>query len=690
MAVLAGIMLIGLELDVKHVLPRSMQHESAVLTVCTAQKMTEYPDFFSVNARVVSQPDNISLRHVRLTIPASKIDQPLKPGRCIKGDFRLRQPLGFLTPGGFDSDRYFFSKHIDAKATLLKPEEIYQAPSLVQKLYVKRVAEFSSPVAADVWAALVLGWSGSLQVEVKDLFSSNQLMHLFVISGMHIGFIALFILTLTKLLLTPFSQYFVLPRGGLYGLTLGFVALYVSLLGWPVPATRALLMFAVPLLMYFLAVRVSWLAALISASVIISVLQPEAWLSLGAWLSFSSVAVILLLLRWNLLNFRHKLIKLIFFQCAMSLTVVPWAFISGFPINPFSAVLNLLITPVIGFVLLPLAFLLCLLPLDECIGLFEWVVKMLFRFLEFTSDYSFKTSWVSFSTIALVVALFVLLVWWVDNREKLMLIMFASVVAILMLFQQPLAGRYPTVTFYDVGHGSAVLIEDGNGRWLVDTGGGYGSENSFFERDLDRQIAKLDYLIVTHADSDHSMAVNYIQQNEPQLRAWSGQPDAFRRIAGQSTFRSCHQASAPSPYLRFIPVPVQFQSSDNNHSCIVLYETGNGRMILTGDADKTIEYFLLQQFPELFPFNVVLLGHHGSDSSSAADWLAANSGATYVVSTGDRSRPAWPAPRIKEWFRQSQQVLLSTAQSGTVRLQFRPEGIAVKSWETAYRNRLIN
>jgi competence protein ComEC len=683
-------MLMGLESNFKHVLTRSAQHQTFDLTVCTSQKMAEYPDFYSVDANVISQPDQLSLRKVRLTIATSKIGQALMPGSCISGNFRLRQPLGFLTPGGFDSDRYFFSKHIDAKATLIDLNHVEWRPTFVQKSYASRVSEFSDPVAADLWSAIALGWSASLDADIKGVFSSNQLMHLFVISGMHIGFIAFFILNMLRFCFWPLSKYVVLSRGVLYAITLAFVTLYVALLGWPVPATRALIMFAVPVLLYWRAIKVNWLSVFIGATLLISLLQPEAWLSLGAWLSFSSVAVILALMRWGLLQVKNRLLKVVIFQCAMSLTVIPWAFMAGFPINPLAALLNLLVTPIVGLLLLPAAFLIWLAPWAWTIKLFEFLMTSLFWGLELTASYAFNTGWFEFSRVSLVVALFGFLLWWAHSREKLILSLFILTVIIVNSWQVRIQKSLPTVTFYDVGHGSAVLIEDAFGRWMVDTGGGYDFNNSFFQRDLDRQIAKLDYLIITHADSDHSMGAEYIRTHQKGIRVWSGQPTAFHDLDGQNSVNSCHQPIQLSPNLRFIPVPEQFQDSDNNCSCILVYETANDRMILTGDADKTVEYFLIQQYPEILPFDVVLLGHHGSGSSSSYDWLSANRGAIYVVSTGDRAKPAWPAPRIQQWFADSGEQLLSTAQKGTIRLVFEPDKIKVISWETAYRNRLIN
>ncbi|WP_187265423.1 ComEC/Rec2 family competence protein [Reinekea thalattae] len=696
-ALLASLMLIQLERQLQHPLPASLKHQTLPLTVCINRAVASYDDVWFSRARVVSQPAQTQLRNIQISLPKAKVTQPIYPGDCLVGAFRLRQPLGFLTPGGFDADRYYFSTQMDAKATLVDLYSLQYQPKRSERLYKNRQASFHSDSAFDIWAALFLGWSHSIDQDLKNTFSQNQLMHLFVVSGMHIGFISVFCLLLIKVVMQPWSSRLLLSTTVQYTLALLFVVLYVAFLGWPVPATRALIMLLVPFMIMRLAIRLNWLMALLVALAVLSLLKPEAWLSLGAWLSFISILIIIVLIRWQWMSLGHWLLRLFLFQCTMSLTTLPWAFLSGFSMNPFAGVLNFFITPLIGFLLLPLAFLIALQPMPIVVSVYEFVVQTLLMLLHWTQQFAFQFAWFSPLLVISVVALLVLFIWFVDRRLTSIVLLLVLLVSLIRYGFYGFAYRLPMmktqaarVTLYDVGHGSSLLIEDQYGRWLVDTGGGLRSGLSYFQRDLDRQVGPLSGLIVTHADADHAMAVEYIMNTQAAFLAWSGQPERLAKAPHRSGFNHCNADTSPTPNMRFIAVPEPFRQSSNDHSCILLYQAQGKRMIITGDAGKSIEYFLLQAYPELFPLDIVVLGHHGSATSSSHDWLQANRGALYLVSNGDRLSPRWPAAAIVSWFdAHPEQQLLSTAQLGSIRLYFDSDGLKVKHSATAYRMRLI-
>lgn len=683
---LAGIVIVRLEVQLGHPLPAAWQHRETTLSLCIEQTPHQYADGTqSALATVKDQPPELSLRRVKFWFYGGLKGPDLRPGDCLLAEARLRQPVGRLIPGTFNADRYNFAEHIDAYATLTTILGVTQDPDLQQSLYLNVSQRFSAENALDLWAALALGWSRALSPDLKSVLANNQLMHLFVISGMHLAFVALVLNSLIRFSARLFSPWVQIDRSLRLTLTLGLAFGYVAFLGFPIPVTRALLMLGIPLIGEQLAVRWGRYTTLGWAAVLIILWQPASWLALGPWLSFISVFLILLIFHWRLLDRFSRTGRALLFQGMMSVSILPWALISGLSLNPLAIFTSLILTLLIATVGLPLAFIIALTAADWPVWLWEQGVQLLLPLLTWTAESGSALNYYGFWPVILVL---VVAFWAAWRRDAFSALMMMPFIVSLCLAPVVLADRsVPSLTLFDVGHGQALLIQTGSETILYDTAGNFSPEKSLAEMTLDRVLPELDALIVSHSDSDHAAGTAYFRHSSPGLPIWSGQPD---RLPEPETIKDCHSADLLYDGVQFLPIPASLRvDDDNNQSCVVLLQLGNHRVLITGDADKYIEYYLLQSYPELFPVDALVLGHHGSASSSAGEFLMTNQDAVFLLSSGDRLSPRWPAVRVADWFEDHDKKLWSSAQSGTIRLQFRASGIRLKTWDTAYRNRLI-
>jgi competence protein ComEC len=243
-----------------------------------------------------------------------------------------------------------------------------------------------------------------------------------------------------------------------------------------------------------------------------------------------------------------------------------------------------------------------------------------------------------------------------------------------------------TVDLFDVGHGQSLLIDTPDGRVLLDTGGPYTDEVSLYEASIERVTPKPDAVVISHSDSDHSAGANYFRANNLRIPVWTGQREAFSLA---ETYQNCHEHSEVNDYLRFLPIPSSVQDTDNNHSCVLFLSFQGMTAIFTSDADKYVEYYLMQEHSDLLPVDLVILGHHGSNSSSATDWLELHKGRFFAVGSADRAAPKWPSRRIEQWFSENDETLYRTSKLGTVRIVMHGGQLDVKTWDSAYRNQLI-
>lgn len=683
-----GLFVIGaLELQTQHTLPYSQQHQSFPLTICADPLFKQFDDVRLGTAIVVSQPKQLSLRKVSAALP-EKFTFNNSPGVCIQGFFRVKQPFGTLLPNQFNVDQYYYSQQIDAKVTLVSLTDTYAQSALMYRLFDSVGRYFQEETHLQLWTALVMGWSSVMSSELKALLASNQLAHMFVVSGFHIGVIALFVnllfLGIAKLL-APIYRVNIALR---YIAVLLITSSYVAFIGWPIPALRALIMAAVPLLSLLLRMKLHTYQSIVIAALIVLVCFPETWLSVGNWLSFGSVLLIVMAYRWQLFAKFSTLSSVLLFQCLMSILSLFWCYFYGLSFNFLGFVINLIASPVITFFIFPLALLITVFP-SSLVFVFEWITRYSLVLIEQTALLGIEGN-TRLSMVVLGVSLFLALVAWSPNKK---LFISWTIVITLLGMSAWYQNKYVTnllpkneihIRMFDVGHGLAALIKVHNKTYLYDTGGRIGRTESVYGRKLSNLVSSLNALIVSHSDADHSAGATEVFEQFPNIDIYAGQPGSLTMPAF-----NCHKESINSSTLFFIPIPAALQLNDNDQSCILVLRNERFSMVFTGDAGRNIEYYLMQAYPHLLPFDIVVLGHHGSDSSSSSQWLSRHEDAVFINSGADMARGAWPSKRITQWFKHESLSIENTAKRGTLDIFVTQVDIRLKSYESAFRKRLI-
>ena len=133
---------------------------------------------------------------------------------------------------------------------------------------------------------MTLGLRNELDTDQKETFLKSGTMHLFAISGLHIGVIAACIHALLQLLR--------IPRIWLPVLSIILIATFVSITGGSASAWRALLMIACYYLCQSCRVQSAPLNALVLSALICLLIDPRQLFHAGFQMSYATVAVILL------------------------------------------------------------------------------------------------------------------------------------------------------------------------------------------------------------------------------------------------------------------------------------------------------------------------------------------------------------------------------------------------------------
>ncbi|WP_369742422.1 DNA internalization-related competence protein ComEC/Rec2 [Pseudidiomarina sp. PP-1MA] len=608
---------------------------------------------------------------------------------------KLRAPQGVRNEGGFLYHRYLLSHGIVALGSIKQGHYVAGRANLRQRLF-NRIAQLQLSQGG-ILAALLVGERQLIPIEQWQAYQRTGLAHLIAISGLHLSLVAGFVLLSAKQLGRRLGQQrsrrerlsLVLPSAWLALL----VALgYAYLAGFATATTRAFAMLLVVLLHKQAGLYTPPSRVLLRAVALVCLVEPLAPLQPGFWLSVLAVASILFMQwRWLPAQGKGRAIRMLW-RLEWVLTLLLWpltlVWFGGLPL--LAPVTNLLLVPVFSLWVLPLALLALLAMLLQLSWLSElllriaqWPIELVEPVLLWLAQQPWQ--WLAAEHSAPLELLLVGLVcWFLPLAWYWRLTSLAALLLVLAIQQQLVQyQQHLWVHVLDVEQGSAVVIERQGFALLVDVGARWPSGGDMAERVLlpflqQRRLTP-ELAFISHTDSDHRGGSATVKARYPQVR-WFGSNEGSACVAGQQGhWRGVHwQVLHPR------------QLSDNQHndqSCVLKISYGALQMLLPGDISTRAERQLLAQLAPV-EAEVLVLAHHGSNSSSESYFLQAVKPSISIASRGRNNAYGMVSPAVKERLQQLQIPLLDTAMGGQISIYAdsqqwyvqQPYAAAVRPW----------
>lgn len=570
----------------------------------------------------------------------------------------------------FDYKQYLKSKNVNYIIKIDKITLISKEKSFFKGIKCFLLKRNSNPYIK----AFIFGNNKSIITDVMSSYQEIGISHLFAISGMHVGLLTLVISKLLMKLNIKEKYIFII-------ISL-FLFFYLFITGVSPSILRAIFFYLFFSLnkIYNLNIKGVNIFMLIFS---ISLLVNPYYIHEVSFLYSYTISFSILLVGNKISNGSY--FKRLFLTSLIS-------FIVSFPItiyffnqiNILSVFYNMLFVPFISMIVFPLSIITYIIPFFEPI--FNVFISLMeFLALKFNSISFSKLIFPSLSRYYYILYIIGVVIFIYFYNKKII-----SVLSILLLalfnYLYPVFFNQNYLMFLDVGQGDSILIHSKDKTMLVDTGGVMNySREKWQERKNKKSltnyatipvlkklgIRKIDYLVLTHGDFDHmGEALKLIKQYSVEdIYLNQGNFNSLEKNVIKK-YRHVYQIREKEKIvlgnINIVQINKEF-SDENDSSSILLMYYKNKKILLTGDASKKSEEYILNKY-NIGKIDVLKIGHHGSKTSTSDELLEELRPSLAIISCGKNNRFNHPHKETIDKLKEYRIKYLRTDISGTIRI----------------------
>ncbi len=619
-------------------------------------------------------------------------------------------------PGQFDTAAYYLYRGVDGGVSVTvwrytdKKTDVIRENIWRLRVLLCRVYDHILPAKdSGVMKAVVLGNKSELGSDVAELYRINGIAHILAISGLHISIIGMGLYRGLRKLTLP-----VTPSAVFAAL---LMIAYALLVGAGTSTVRAVTMFIIMCIadMERRSYDLPTALALSAASTVF--FNPFELMLSGFWMSYMAVFGIAVFFPALVRGMERregavkKLRDAVLGGMSVSVFTLPLIIYNYYEIPLFSVLLNLIVLPLMGvlmvsgIVALPAgcirlsAGMACAIPAHLVLGAYERLCGMIAHIpghslivgrestLQLVLSYIMLCSVVFLNRRVLAAAFgrgrFGKSMGFITDGKLIPLRLIICLLGISISF---LRFKPPVrISYIDVGQGDGICIDSAEAVFMID--GGSSSEAELYKYTLapflkHEGIACVDYWFLTHPDADHISGLCELLADElcgicvkrivlPQAH---GAEEDFSEVTGPARKRGCEicflsrgdKLSCGGLEFLCLHPPRDYECEDvNEYSQVLMLSCKGMSAVFTGDATAESEAEILKHC-SLTSVDILKAGHHGSHTSDSPAWVERLKPRVCVISCGRNNRYGHPHAEVVERLTLAGSRICRTDRSGAV------------------------
>ncbi|NLW44380.1 MAG: DNA internalization-related competence protein ComEC/Rec2 [Syntrophomonadaceae bacterium] len=644
----------------------------------------------------------------------------LKKGDLLQASGSLREIRGPSNPGDFNYKEYWSHRGVfynflvrEQPPPRVAANRLGFGEHLLSRLIDRGQQAIRAGMTAEqavLMEGMLFGFQDEISREQYARFQQSGIVHIFSVSGFHVGFIVLIGVWVANRLGRK------KPIRLLTVLTL--IMLYGFMTGWPAPMVRASVMASLGLTAHYFGREEDLPSSLAAAGILLLLINPANLFEISFQLSFLATwGIIYLYPRWrDKTGWQYPWERAVLLSLAPQVATLPLTAYYFNLVSLVSVVSNLLLINVAGGAIIlgflgvvaaqlsPVPASVFMIPAGFLTALVQWGSNLLggmpggFLWVAQPAVWTVPLAylgmvllWGKITIPTAVVNLpngqtgqiYLLMDRLRTGAGIFLILLFAASLLIPGQFRSPGALR---VVFLDVGQGDAVFVKTPQGFTILVDGGG----SDWFDvgREvvlpyLRRQgIRSLDLAVATHPHTDHLQGLKSVLEECPARMVVAGEGclEELGEIGGEVILLQGlreFSLSGRTKVWMWVPEPGSFAEPGNETSVILKIAEGEVSFLLTGDAGvKELEVLMAEPGLDLSA-TVLKLPHHGSRHSWSDDFIERVDPDYGVISVGLRNPFGHPSPEVLTGTREKGVRIFRTDLDGTVTFVTRGRDIEI-------------
>ena len=592
-------------------------------------------------------------------------DNKPKPGDILdaKISFYDINPKSYETD--FDNEYYLKSKGIVRTGKVIKEEYVKStfSPYSIKYYYSNYLKDNLSNESYDYVKALVFG-DNNLEDNIKDSYSILGISHILAISGMHIIFLFNII---SFILLKLFCYYKKL-------IPITIIAIFIVLIGAPLSSIRALLFLILGSI--YSKDNYSKMDTLSISGLLMLIVNPYYLYNTGFILSFL-VSGILIIIEVIFERSDSKIFGMYRSYLMIFLVTLPFVINISGRISILSILLSPLLSFVLGYVLLPISYILGVIPISDFI--FKYIFVFINQYVVNLGSMLPVIHYEAFNIYKILIYYLLFLVFILGLYKRRGIISFSFLfLYIVSLYGIRYVNPVGRITFINCGQGDSSLIElpYSKGIMVIDCFNSIKYLKS-------RGINTIDYLVLTHSDNDHiGDYKEIIDEFNVKNIFYPKYDDRFSDLLMDynNTKPITDLVTINSDVFDFdILGPINKYDDPNSNSIVLKLKIYDTTILYTGDMTMDEEDDLIAKYKKKLDSDILKVAHHGSNTSSSSNFLNCVTPEYSIISVAKNNTYGLPNKEIVERLEKISKVYM-TKDSGNVDIYINKESLLVKPY----------